>query len=52
MEGRTPVENGDEQDDQEAVEQRRERRRLVIQFLIDWSPVITGLADLVVRHFS
>ncbi|MFF7903734.1 hypothetical protein ACFZCV_34005 [Streptomyces sp. NPDC007920] len=47
-----PVENGDEQDDQEAVERRRDRRRLVKQFLIDWSPVMAGLANLVVRHFS
>ncbi|MFJ4007995.1 hypothetical protein ACIPWL_31765 [Streptomyces sp. NPDC090023] len=52
MEGKTPVENGDEQNDQEAVEQRQERRRLVKQFLIDWSPVMAGLADLAVRHFS
>ena len=52
MEGKTPVDNGDEQDDQEAAERRQERRRLVEQFLIDWSPVMAGLADLVVRHFS
>ncbi|MFG3120813.1 hypothetical protein ACGFYO_02300 [Streptomyces sp. NPDC048201] len=47
-----PVDNDDKQDHQEGVEQRRKRRRLVTQFLIDWSPVIAGLADLVVRHFS
>ncbi|MFJ9821158.1 hypothetical protein ACIRU3_39075 [Streptomyces sp. NPDC101151] len=52
MEGKTPVDNGDEQDEQEPAERRRERRRLVGQILIDWSPVIAGVANLVVKHFS
>ncbi|MFD8740799.1 hypothetical protein ACWGA9_43535 [Streptomyces sp. NPDC054950] len=49
MEGRTTAEDGDEQD---ATEQRRERRRLVWQLLIDWSPTLAGVANLVVQHFS
>jgi hypothetical protein len=49
MEGKTPVDDGDEE---EAAEQRRERRRLTRQLLIDWSPVLAGIANLVVQHFS
>lgn len=49
MEGKTPVDNGDEE---EAAEQRQERRRLIWQLLIDWSPVLAGIANLVVQHFS
>ncbi|WP_333739901.1 hypothetical protein [Streptomyces sp. IBSBF 2806] len=49
MEGKTPVDDGDEK---EAAEQRRERRRLTRQLLIDWSPVFAGIANLVVQHFS
>ncbi|MGW8730534.1 hypothetical protein ACWGNF_31410 [Streptomyces sp. NPDC055808] len=49
MEGKTPVDDGDEE---EAAEQRRERRRLTRQVLIDWSPVLVGIANLVVQHFS
>ncbi|MEU8030673.1 hypothetical protein AB0C13_18815 [Streptomyces sp. NPDC049099] len=49
MEGKTPVEDGDEQ---EAAERRRERRRLIRQLLVDWSPVLAGLANLVVQHLS
>ncbi|MFF7369844.1 hypothetical protein ACWDUC_22435 [Streptomyces tricolor] len=50
MGGKTPVESGDEQDEQEAAERRLERRRLIVQFLIDWSPVIAGVANLVVQR--
>ncbi|WP_328980600.1 hypothetical protein [Streptomyces canus] len=49
MEGKTPVEDGDEE---EAAKRRRERRRFVRQLLIDWSPVLAGIANLVVQHFS
>lgn len=49
MVGKTPVDDGDEE---EAAEQRRERRRLTRQLLIDWSPVLAGIANLVVQHFS
>jgi len=49
MEGKTPVDDGDEE---EAAEKRQERRRLTRQLLIDWSPVLAGLANLVVQHFS
>ncbi|MEV0982512.1 hypothetical protein [Streptomyces sp. NPDC049915] len=49
MEGKTPVEDGD---DQEAAERRRERRRLIRQLLVDWSPVLAGVANLVVQHLS
>ena len=49
MEGKTPVDDGDKE---EAAEQRRERRRLTRQLLIDWSPVLAGIANLVVQHFS
>ncbi|MER6433228.1 hypothetical protein ABT272_36725 [Streptomyces sp900105245] len=52
MEGKAPADSGDEQDEQEAAERRRERRRLLAQLLIDWSPAIAGLANLVVQHFS
>ncbi|MEU2380334.1 hypothetical protein [Streptomyces misionensis] len=52
MEGKTPVDSGGDQDEQEAAERRRMRRRLVAQLLIDWSPVFAGLANLVVQHFS
>jgi hypothetical protein len=52
VEGKTPVDSGDEQGEQEAAERRRERRRLIAQLLIDWSPVIAGVANLVVQHFS
>jgi hypothetical protein len=49
MEGKTPVDDGDEE---EAAEKRQERRRFTRQLLIDWSPVLAGLANLVVQHFS
>ncbi|MGW4914612.1 hypothetical protein [Streptomyces sp. NPDC004270] len=49
MEGKTPVDDGDEE---EAVEERRERRRLVSQLLIDCSPVLADIAYHVVQHFS
>ncbi|MFJ8351530.1 hypothetical protein ACIQ9J_35285 [Streptomyces sp. NPDC094153] len=49
MDGQTIAENGDEQD---ADEQRRERRRFIRQLLIDWSPVMAAVANLVVQHFS
>ncbi|MEU0586551.1 hypothetical protein [Streptomyces sp. NPDC006132] len=52
MDGKTPVDNGDEQHEQEAAERRRERRRLIGQLLIDWSPVLAGVANLVVQHLS
>jgi len=52
VEGTTPVGNGDEQDEQKAAERRRERRRLIGQLLIDWSPVLAGVANLVVQHLS
>ncbi|MFG2800592.1 hypothetical protein [Streptomyces pseudovenezuelae] len=52
MEGKTPVDSGDEQGEQKAAERRRERRRLIGQLLIDWSPVIAGVANLVAQHFS
>ncbi|MGW6602861.1 hypothetical protein [Streptomyces sp. NPDC055036] len=49
MEGRTPVDDGDEE---EAAERRRERRELIWQLLTDWSPVLAGIANLVVQQFS
>ncbi|MEV3926447.1 MULTISPECIES: hypothetical protein [Actinomycetes] len=52
MEGMTPVDNGDEQDEQGSAERRRKRRRRIGQLLIDWSPVLAGVANLVVQHFS
>ncbi|MCP9213393.1 hypothetical protein [Streptomyces cucumeris] len=52
MEGKTPVDNGDEQDEQDAAERRRERRRLIGQLLVDWSPLLAGVANLVVQHLS
>lgn len=52
MEGKTSVDYGDEQDDQEAAERRRQRRKLIGQILVDWSPVLAGVANLVVQHFS
>ncbi|MFJ4633863.1 hypothetical protein [Streptomyces sp. NPDC088847] len=50
MGGQVVPEDGDGQE--EAGEQRRERRRLVRQLLIDWSPVLATLTSLAVRHFS
>jgi hypothetical protein len=50
MEGQTTAEDGGEQDD--GTERRRERRRLIRQLLIDWSPVLAGVANLVVQHLS
>ncbi|WP_153183191.1 hypothetical protein [Streptomyces sp. E5N91] len=53
MEGTTPVDNGDDQEEQEeAAERRQERRRLIGQLLIDWSPVLAGVANLVVQYLS
>ncbi|MFD5557666.1 hypothetical protein ACFWIA_27975 [Streptomyces sp. NPDC127068] len=49
MEGKKPVDDGDEE---EAAKQRQERRQRVWQLLIDWSPTIVGIANLVVQHFS
>lgn len=49
MEGKTPVDDGDEEN---AAKRRRERRRLIRQLLIDWSPVLAGIANLVAQHFS
>ncbi|MFJ3826327.1 hypothetical protein [Streptomyces nodosus] len=51
MDGQTIAEHGDEHEE-EAAEQRRERRRLIRQLLIDWSPVMAAVANLVVQHFS
>ncbi|MBC2904396.1 hypothetical protein [Streptomyces cupreus] len=48
MEGQTTAGDGD----QDAAERRRERRRLIRQLLIDWSPVLAGVVNLVVQHFS
>lgn len=50
MEGQTAASDDDKE--QDTAEQRRERRRLIRQFLIDWSPVAAGVANLVVQHFS
>ncbi|MFJ4633038.1 hypothetical protein [Streptomyces sp. NPDC088847] len=50
MGGQTTPEDGDDQE--EAGEQRRERRGLIRQLLIDWSPVLATVTSLVVRHFS
>ncbi|WP_143060509.1 hypothetical protein [Streptomyces misionensis] len=52
VDGKTPVDSGGDQEEQEAAERRRERRKLVVQLLVDWSPVLAGLANLVVQHFS
>ncbi|MFJ7898829.1 hypothetical protein [Streptomyces anthocyanicus] len=53
MEGTTPVDNGDDQEEQEeAAERRQERRRRIGQLLIDWSPVLAGVANLVVQYLS
>ncbi|MEW2511109.1 hypothetical protein [Streptomyces sp. NPDC046870] len=49
MEGKTPVEDGDEQG---TAERRQGRRRLIRQLLIDWSPVLAGVANLVMQHLS
>lgn len=51
MEGQTTAEHGDEYEE-EAAKQRQERRRLIRQLLIDWSPVLAALTNLVVQHFS
>ncbi|MFE7443792.1 hypothetical protein ACFU7X_25465 [Streptomyces chartreusis] len=47
MEGRTPVDDGDEET---AAKRRQERRQLVRQLLLDWSPVLAGIANLVAQH--
>lgn len=49
MEGKTPVEHDQEEN---ANEQRRKRRRIAWQLLIDWSPVVAGIANLVVQRLS
>lgn len=49
MEGQTTADDGD---DQETEKRRRERRQLIRQLVIDWSPVVAGVANLVVQHFS
>ncbi|WP_405986938.1 hypothetical protein [Streptomyces sp. NBC_00872] len=48
MEGTKPVDDGDEGE----ARRRQDRRGLVWQLLIDWSPILAGVADLVVQHFS
>ncbi|MCX4231835.1 hypothetical protein [Streptomyces ortus] len=50
MDGQTTSGNDDERKD--AEEGRPKRRGLVRQFLIDWSPVLAAVANLVVQHFS
>lgn len=46
-------ESAESGDDREAAEQRRrERRRLLRQLLIDWSPVLAGVVNLVLQRFS
>ncbi|MGW6488168.1 hypothetical protein [Streptomyces sp. NPDC055056] len=50
MGGQTPPEDGDSQ--QDSQEQRRERRGLIRQLLIDWSPVLATVTSLALRHFS
>ncbi|MEU6102733.1 hypothetical protein [Streptomyces flaveolus] len=49
MEGQTTAPDGGEQG---SDERRRKRRLLIRQLLIDWSPVLAGVANLVVQHFS
>ncbi|MFJ8195206.1 hypothetical protein ACIQ8D_36555 [Streptomyces sp. NPDC096094] len=49
MEGQTTAPDGGEQG---SSERSQKRRRLILQLLIDWSPVLAGVANLVVQHFS
>ncbi|MFJ8158858.1 hypothetical protein [Streptomyces sp. NPDC094468] len=50
MDGLTPPEDGDHQEDDG---KRRERRRFIRQLLIDWSPVLANVvATLALRHPS
>lgn len=46
--GETAASGGDEE---RAVEHRQRRRQLIRQLLLDWSPVVAGLANLMVQHF-
>jgi hypothetical protein len=50
MIGETPP-SSDEADDREAAERRRERRQRFWQLLLDWSPVLAGLTNIVVQRF-
>ncbi|MFI8221199.1 hypothetical protein [Streptomyces sp. NPDC085932] len=49
MEGQTTAPDGGEQG---RGERSQKRRLLIRQLLIDWSPVLAGVANLVVQHFS
>ncbi|MFI8930633.1 hypothetical protein ACIG3E_23515 [Streptomyces sp. NPDC053474] len=51
VDGRTAADNGDGQDDQEAVERRRERRKFIVQLLVDWLPVIAAVANHALQRF-
>jgi hypothetical protein len=54
MGGETP-DDGEEQDEQEAAKRRRRRRergRIIRQLLIDWSPVLAAVANLVMQRHS
>jgi hypothetical protein len=56
VDGKTPADDGEEQDEQEVAKQRRKRRRergrIIRQILIDWSPVLAVVANLVVQRYS
>ncbi|MFJ8469842.1 hypothetical protein [Streptomyces swartbergensis] len=49
MEGQPPLKTVTREKE---AEQRQERRRLIRQLLLDRSPVLAGLTNLVVQHFS
>jgi len=50
MEGRTPVDDGDGHEE-EAATRHRERHPFIRQPLLDWPPVLAGIANLVVQRF-
>ncbi|MFF3166820.1 hypothetical protein [Streptomyces sp. NPDC003273] len=51
MMGEVPA-SPEETDEKETVERRRERRRKLGQFLIDWSPVLAKITTIVMQYLS
>ncbi|MFF8931576.1 hypothetical protein ACF1AO_30410 [Streptomyces longwoodensis] len=41
-----------ETEEKEAAERRRKRRQMLVQILLDWSPVLAQLTTIVMQHLS
>ncbi|MFF9673687.1 hypothetical protein ACF1GS_18630 [Streptomyces eurythermus] len=51
MEGEAPASSA-EAVERETAERRRERRRTLVQAVLDWSPVLARLTTIVMQHLS